>query len=120
MDPDPDEEDMEDLIWDDKRERHWKIIFENNDWGVDDKKYILHTKRWDVYIKEKKALIFYSLEVSGYDGNKVLWEVVENHVVEKGKKHDEIGLRGFDLSFLMNTRRGWLEKDWVGIIVYQC
>ena len=34
----------------------------------------------------------YSVEVVGYDRNKVLWEVVEDHVVEEVDDHDEIGL----------------------------
>ena len=49
-DPDPDEEDMEDVKLDNERERHWRIVFEDNDGGVDDKKSILHAKRWDVYM----------------------------------------------------------------------
>ena len=35
------------------------------------------------------------MEVIGFDGNKVLWEVVYDHVVEEGNDHEEIGLRGF-------------------------
>ena len=31
MDLDPDEEEMKDVIIDDKRERHWKMVFEDND-----------------------------------------------------------------------------------------
>ena len=49
-DPDTDEEDMEDVKLDHKRERHWRIVFEDNNGGVDNKKSILHAKRWDVYI----------------------------------------------------------------------
>ena len=45
MDPDPDEEDMEDVKLDDERERHWRVVFKDNDGGVDDKKVILHAKR---------------------------------------------------------------------------
>ena len=36
------------------------------------------------------------MEVSGSEGKKVLWEVVENHVVEEGSKYYEIVLWGFD------------------------
>ena len=39
------EEDMEDVKLYDKRERHWRIDFEENDGGVDDKKLILHDNR---------------------------------------------------------------------------
>ena len=37
----------------------------------------------------------YSVKVSSYDGNKVLWEVLDYHVVEEGKEHYKIGLQGF-------------------------
>ena len=66
----------------DKRKRHWRMVFEDNDGGVYGQKSILHAKRW----------CGYSVEVSGSDGKKVLWEVVDDHVVEEGKEHDDIGL----------------------------
>ena len=46
MDPYPDEDKMEDVKLDDEREHHCMIVFEGNDGGVDDKKAILHAKRW--------------------------------------------------------------------------
>ena len=42
------------------------------------------------------------MEVSGSDGNKFIWEVVDNHVVY-------IGIRFF-FFFLMNMKRGWLDN----------
>ena len=39
------------------------------------------------------------MEVVGRDKKKVLWEVVDNHVVEEPTDHEEIGLRGFDFNF---------------------
>ena len=54
IDPDPDEEEMEDMSPDDKIERHWKTVIEENYGGVDDKKFIIHTKRWGVYMNDKK------------------------------------------------------------------
>ena len=48
----------------------------------------------------------YSVGVVGHDKNKVLWEVVDDHVVEEPSDHEDIGLRGFDFNFLMKTRRG--------------
>ena len=71
-------------------------VFEDNDGGLDDQKVILHNKMWDVYMNYKEALIKggCSVEVSGSDGYKVLWEVVDDHVVEEGNNHDDIGLRG--------------------------
>ena len=46
----PDEEETEDVRLDDERGRHWKMIFEDNNRGVDDEKVFLHTKRWDLYM----------------------------------------------------------------------
>ena len=59
---------MEDVKLDDKRERHWRMVFEDNDGGVDNQKAILHAKRWDIYMNEKEASIKggYSVEVPGY------------------------------------------------------
>ena len=32
----------------DERERHWRMFFKYNGGGLDNKKSILHAKRWDV------------------------------------------------------------------------
>ena len=63
------------------------MVFEDNNGGVDNKKAIINAKRWDVYTNEKEALVKggYYVGVSGYYGKKVLWELVDNHVVEEGK-----------------------------------
>ena len=53
MEPDPDEENTEDVVLDDERERHWRMDFENNNGGVDGMKVLLHAKKWDVYNSEK-------------------------------------------------------------------
>ena len=42
---------------DNKRERHWRMVFEDNDGGVDDPKSLLHAKKWDVYVNEKENLV---------------------------------------------------------------
>ena len=62
---------------------------------MDDEKEIIHAKRWGVYMNNKRLLIKgrYSMEVSGSDGKKVVWEVVDNHVVRDPKVNDKIGLR---------------------------
>ena len=52
-----DEEEAEDVKLDNKRERHWRMMFKDDDGGVDDKKGILHIKRWDVYMNEKENII---------------------------------------------------------------
>ena len=74
------------------------IFFQDNDGWLDDQKVILHNKRRDVYMNKKEAIIKggYFVEVSGSDKKKILWEVVDDHVVEGGNNHDEIGLQGFD------------------------
>ena len=36
MEPDPDEEEMKDMRLNDKRERHWSMVFKDNGGGVDD------------------------------------------------------------------------------------
>ena len=52
MEQDTGEEDIEDVNLDNERERHWRIVFEDNDGGVDDNNALLHSKRWDVYFNE--------------------------------------------------------------------
>ena len=37
----------------------------------------------------------YSVQVSEKDGNKVTWEVVDDHVLEEGVEHEDLGLQGF-------------------------
>ena len=94
MEPDTDEEEIKDVVLDDERERHWRMVFEDNNGGVDGTKAILHAKKWDVYNSEKEALVNggYSVEVSYKDKKKVIWEVVDDHVVEEGVEHEELGL----------------------------
>ena len=48
MDPDPDEEDMEEVRLDDEWEHHWRMVLEDNYGVVDNEKALLHAKRWDV------------------------------------------------------------------------
>ena len=52
--PDPDEEDTGGLILDDGRELHWRIVFADNDGGVDYQKAILNANKWDVYMNKKR------------------------------------------------------------------
>ena len=44
---------MDDVNLDNERERHRRMVFEDNGGGVDDVKSLLHDKRWDVYVNEK-------------------------------------------------------------------
>ena len=48
------------------------------------------------------------MEVSVHEKKKVLWEVVNDHVVEEPTDHEDIGLRGFDFNFF--------EKDEEGVV----
>ena len=59
------------------------MVFKDNNGGVDDAKALLHTKRWDIYVNEKEKLVKggYLVEVFGHEKKKVIWEVVDNHVV---------------------------------------
>ena len=57
VEDDPDEEEMDDINLDDKRERHWRIVFEENNGGMDDAKALLHAKRWYIYVNEKEKIV---------------------------------------------------------------
>ena len=46
-------EEMEDVKLYGERQSQWRIFFEGNGGGVDDKKALIHAKRWDVYVNEK-------------------------------------------------------------------
>ena len=75
---------MEDVKLYDERGRHQRMVFEDNYGGVDYQKVLLHSNRWDIYMNGKENIIEceYMVEVVGSEGKKVLWEVVDNHVVE--------------------------------------
>ena len=74
MESDPNEEEVEDVRLDNEIQRHWRIGFQDNQGRVYDEKSILHTKRWDIYMKNKRLLIkgWYSVYESGFNGNKGL------------------------------------------------
>ena len=48
MEPDHDEEEIKDVGPGDERERHWRMVFEDNNGGVDGTKALLHANKWDV------------------------------------------------------------------------
>ena len=50
MEDDPDEEEIYNVNLDNVREHHWKMVLEDNDGVVDDKKELLHDNRWDFYM----------------------------------------------------------------------
>ena len=57
MEPDPYEEEIEDVVLNDKKEGHWRMVFEDNNRVVDGMKALVHAKKWDVYNSEKEALV---------------------------------------------------------------
>ena len=69
-------------------------------------------------MKKKLVKCGHSVEVFGHDKNKVLWEVVDDHIVEEPTDHEEIGLRGLISMFSIKTRRGLLEKGPVSFHIY--
>ena len=48
---------MDDINLYNERERHWRIVFEENDGGVGNEKTLLHAKSWDIYVNEKENLV---------------------------------------------------------------
>ena len=84
------------------------MLFEDNDGGVDDKKTLLHANRWDVYMNENEKLIKggYSVKVFRNDGKKVLWRVVDYHVIEEATDNDNIGLQGFNVNCFGEKEKG--------------
>ena len=83
-------------------------MFKENDGGVDDAKAFLHNKRCGIYVNEKEKLVKggHLVLVVGHDKKKVLWEVVDDNVVEEPTDNDEIGLQGFDFNFLDEEEKG--------------
>ena len=59
------------------------MVFDDNNGGVDGEKSLLHAKKWDVYNSYKEEFLEggYSIEFSDKYGKKVIWEVVDDHVV---------------------------------------
>ena len=87
-------------------------MFEENDGGVEDAKALLHAKRWYVYVNEKEKLVKggYLVEVVGHDKKKVIWKVVDDHVVEDPNHHDDIGLLGFDFKIFDKDEEGVVRE----------
>ena len=62
--------------------------------------------------KQDKQLVKgkYLVEVVGQDKKKVLWEVVNDHVVEEPTNHEDIVLRGFDFNVFNEDEEGVVRK----------
>ena len=52
----------------------------------------------------------YSVEVVGHDKKKVLWEVVDDHVVEEPSDHEDIGLWGSDFNIFDEDEEGVVRE----------
>ena len=120
MEDDPDEEDIEDINLDNERERHWRMVFEDNDVGVDNAKALMNVKRWDIYVNENANIVKggYLVEVVGHDKKEVIWEVVDDHMVEEPTDHEDIVLQEFDFNVLAKRRMGLLEKGPASFHIY--
>ena len=53
MEADPDKEEMEDVGLNNERDYHWRVVFEDNEWGIDNEKSFIHDNKWDLYISNK-------------------------------------------------------------------
>ena len=50
------------------------------------------------------------MEVVGNEEKKVIWEVVDNNVVEEPTDHEEIGLQGFDFNDFDEDEEGVVRE----------
>ena len=57
MEADPDDEKMDDVRLNNKRQSYWRVVFGDNKGRLYDEKYIIHDKRWYVYMENKQSLI---------------------------------------------------------------
>ena len=73
---------------------------------------MLDAKRWNLYVNKKEKLVKggYLVEVVVHDKKKVLWEVVNDQVVEYPSDHDDIGLRGFDFNVFDKDEEGVVRE----------
>ena len=53
MEADLDKEEMEDMILVNGRERHWRMVYQENGGEIYDYKSLIHAKRWYLYTSEK-------------------------------------------------------------------
>ena len=54
VEPDNDEKNIEDVVLDDERERHGRMVFEGNNGGSDGAKDLIHAKKWYSYNSEHR------------------------------------------------------------------
>ena len=53
----------------------------------------------------------YLVEFYDKNRNKVIWEVVDDHMVDEGVEHLELGLRGFGFNLFDEEREGCVGDD---------
>ena len=41
----------------------------------------------------------------------MIWEIVDDHVVDEGFEHEEIALRGFNFNLFNEEREGYVGDD---------
>ena len=72
VDLDTDEGEIQDVVSDDEKKRHCRMVLEDNNGGVYRMKSLIYAKKWDVYNLYKEALVKcgYYFEVSDKDGKK--------------------------------------------------
>ena len=51
------------MVFDDKRERHWRMFFKDNNGGVDGTNALIHDKNWYVQNSDRKALVKGSIQL---------------------------------------------------------
>ena len=51
------------------------------------------------------------VEVNDKDRQRLIWEVFNDHVVDEGVEHEEIGIRGFDFILFDEDREGCVGGD---------
>ena len=51
------------------------------------------------------------VEFYNKDRRKVIWEVVNDHVVEEGVENEKLGLRGFDFNLFDEEREVCVRDD---------
>ena len=51
------------------------------------------------------------MEVAKKYGKKVIWEVVDDHMVEEGVEHEELCLQGFGFNLFDEEREGCVGDD---------
>ena len=78
MEADIDQDDTESTIIDNEIDFLWKVVFKDNQEGLDYEKFFLHPNNWCLYINQKLFLIKvgYYVELLVSYVKKFIWEVV--------------------------------------------